>query len=205
MTNVWLAASRGDVGEVGRLVGRAPGLLDARISDGRTPLMLASRWGHVGVVRWLLDKGAAINERDNQGCTAVWLACHKDHPPVVRVLMERGADPTFAQGGWTPLVEASFRGHLEVVRSLLGHSSGRATLNYRDPYGKTALWVACDYGRGGVARALLESGAIPTIADSHDRHHPHGHRQAGSSVAAGGLRSHGFLPRAAGSAWRRWR
>jgi ankyrin repeat protein len=119
----------------------------------------------VGVVRWLLDNGAAANEENAPGVTALRLACSHGRPPLVRLLLERGADPTIADHrGSTPMMEASWEGHLEVVRLLLGHASAKATLNQRDRYGATALWYACYYGRGGVVRALLENGADPTIA-----------------------------------------
>jgi hypothetical protein len=38
MDDIWRAAKAGDVGEVERLVGQDPGLLDAR-DDGRTPAL----------------------------------------------------------------------------------------------------------------------------------------------------------------------
>jgi hypothetical protein len=60
-TDTWGAAKEGDVGEVERLVGHDPGLLDARGGHTWTALVRASREGHVGVVRLLLDKGAAVN------------------------------------------------------------------------------------------------------------------------------------------------
>jgi uncharacterized protein len=118
-------------------------------------------------VRWLLDKGAGINERAEGGWTAVWLACHKGHAPVVRLLLERGADPTFNNcWGQTPLrIACPGAPHLEVVQLLLGHPGARATLNTEDGNGMTALGWACWGGRGAVVRALLESGADPTIAD----------------------------------------
>jgi hypothetical protein len=76
MTHIWRAAHDGDLAEVERLVGLDPGLLDARYYDqGWTPLMFASREGHVGVARWLLDHGAAINERTDDGVTVLVLAC----------------------------------------------------------------------------------------------------------------------------------
>jgi uncharacterized protein len=113
-----------------------------------------------------LDRKAAINERDDIGDTALWLACYEGRLTLVRLLLESGADPTIAtKGGETPLMVASSRGHLDVLRFLLGDSSAKNTVNYRYQGGETALLYACVKGHGGVARALLESGADPTIAD----------------------------------------
>jgi uncharacterized protein len=167
MGDICLAAWNGDVGEVERLVGQDPSRLDARDEAyGRTPLVYASCQGHASMVRWLLDKGAAVNNQCNCGRTALWLACSGGRLTVVRLLLERGADPTIAtQGGTTPLMIASHLGHLEVVRLLLNHPSAKVIVNNRDGWGQTALWLACEGGRGGVVRALLESGADFTIAD----------------------------------------
>jgi ankyrin repeat protein len=168
MVNIWDAAESGDLAEVQRLVGEDPGLLEAQEDWplGGTPLMFASKGGHVGVVRWLLDEGAAINAQSECGYTAVWWASCKGHLSVVRLLLERGANPTFQEEeGSTPLLRASSEGHLEVVRLLLGHARAKATLNHRDYERRTALYEACFYGRGAVARALLENGADPTIGD----------------------------------------
>jgi ankyrin repeat protein len=51
---------------------------------------------------------------------------------------------------------------------LLGHHRAKSAINNRDDEGKTALWCACYWGHGGVARALLPSGADPTIAARSD-------------------------------------
>jgi ankyrin repeat protein len=162
---IWWAASRGDLAEVERLVGQDPRLLDARDGDGRTPLMHASQVDHVGLVRWLLDKGAATSERHAVGRTALWYACCYGRLAVVKLLLERRPDPVIAASdGSTPLVTASQGGHLEVVRLLLGHPNHRATLHHGDSDGNTALWFACFVGRVVVARALLESGADPSQA-----------------------------------------
>jgi ankyrin repeat protein len=159
------AANAGDLAEVERLVGQDSGLLNARGGDlAQTPLMEASSGGHVGVVRWLLDRGATIDEQSSFGCTALFLASYKDRSPVVRLLVERGADPTIASNpGMTPLVTASIPGHLETVRCLLAHPAAAATINRRDQNGKTALWYACINGWGDIVRLLLEKGADPTI------------------------------------------
>jgi ankyrin repeat protein len=165
MDGIWRTAREGDLAEIERLVGHDPGLLDAKDGAGMTPLMWASREGHMAVVRWLLDGGAVVSERSSTECTPLWLACCSGRLRMIRLLMERGADPTIVnREGWTPLMAASEKGHLEAVRLLLGHPSGKATLNHRGSFGTTALWEACFMGHGMVARALLESGADPTIA-----------------------------------------
>jgi ankyrin repeat protein len=167
MVGIWHAAQEGDVGEVERLVGHDPGLLDARDGYTWTPLTCASFGGHTGLVRLLLDKGAALDAQDDCQRTVLYFACCFGRTPVVRLLLERGADPAIArQGDWTPLMAASYKGHLEIVRVLLGHPSAKASINRRDETGRTALWRACQMGRGGIARALLEGGADPTTADS---------------------------------------
>jgi ankyrin repeat protein len=166
MDGIWLPAATGDLAEVERLVAQDPGLLDAKTtSSGWTALIFASQAGHVGVVRWLLDHGAAINDQAKYGETALWHACFKGRTPVVKLLLERGADPIIAATDRsTGLMVASACGHLEVVDLLLGDPGAKATLNNRDDQGKTALWFACYEGRGGIVTVLLESGADPTIA-----------------------------------------
>jgi ankyrin repeat protein len=168
MAGIWGAAREGDVDEVARLLGQDPGLLDCKGGwNERTPLMFASYEGHVGVVRLLLDKGAAVDERDALGWTALFLGSSRGRTPVVRLLVESGADPTIANSyDRTPLMVATAGGELEIVRCLLDHPSAAATINRRDQDGETALWYACYLGHGGVARLLLERGADPTMASN---------------------------------------
>jgi uncharacterized protein len=167
MGDIWEAAKAGDVGEVERLVGQDPGLPDAGDAWDRTPLMHASIKAHLGVVRWLLDKGAAIDAMARGKVTALSLACYYGRIDVVRLLVERGADPTITSSWGSPiLVITSERGHLEVLRVLLGYPSAKATINHREDHGRTALWTACYYGGGAIARALLECGADTTIANN---------------------------------------
>jgi hypothetical protein len=162
---IWRAAGKGDLAELERLLGHDRDLLEAGDCHADTPLMWASREGHVGVVRWLMDQGAAVNAQNNSRATALLLASYHGHRPVVGLLLQRGADPTITrQGGYTPLMEASEKGHLEVARLLLYHPSAETAIDLRDELGQTALCWACFKGQGGVARALLQSGADPTIA-----------------------------------------
>jgi uncharacterized protein len=167
MGDIWDAAEAGDLGEAERLVGHDPSLLDAKNAVGKTPLLIASWEGHVGLVRWLLDRGAATHGQDARGWSALFTASCHGHAPVVRLLLERGADPTIAsKTTMTPLMTACSCGRTEVVRYLLVHPSAAATINRINHKGRTALWWACESGRGEIVRLLLKAGADPTIADT---------------------------------------
>jgi hypothetical protein len=159
---IWGAAEAGDLPEVQRLVAQDPGLLNAtRSRDDVTPLTLASRWGHVEVVRWLVDRGAAI------GIALCFASSRGRTPWCGWLLLERGGDPTVTdKGGSTPLIHAFEGGHMETARCLLDHPSATAIINHRGRWGRTGLSWASANGHAGVVRALLEKGADHTIADS---------------------------------------
>jgi hypothetical protein len=162
MANIWQTATDGDLDEVQQLVGQDPGLMNGKDDYGRTPLMLACSEGHAEVSRWLVDQGAAINERDDDSETALGCACACDGGslPVVRLLMEEGADPTIADGqGSTPLMNASEGDHLEIVDLLLEDPSAASTINHRDSMGNTALSLAVCYGNAEMVKVLLKHGA----------------------------------------------
>jgi ankyrin repeat protein len=166
--DIWTAAHAGDLAEVEALLGDDPSLLDARddAEEGWTPLIASCAGGHVAVVRFLLDRNAAVNEQDNGGMTALYVASMGGQLPIVTMLLERGADPTTADNdGHTPLVLATCKAHQEIVRCLLDHPSASTTINRRGPCGATPLLYACALGSGPEARLLLERGADPTIPD----------------------------------------
>ncbi len=113
-------------------------LLDAKTDTeeriaGETPLMLASKNGHVDAVKLLLDRGAQINARNpetpdsKRGMTALMLAAQQGHDEVVRMLLEHGADATVkTQFGQTALDLAVRAKREKTVRLLKDYSQGSA-------------------------------------------------------------------------------
>jgi uncharacterized protein len=127
--DIWEAARRGALSEVVALVEANPRRLNAVAAfglDRRTPVILAAGGGHYEVVRWLLEKGANVNHRDKNGWTALFLASLIGYIPLVMLLLERGADRTLSlfQIYMSPLMAASYHGHLEVVRICDGAPAG---------------------------------------------------------------------------------
>lgn len=72
---------------------KEPTLLDARDSDGRTPLSYAAENGHDDVAQFLLAKGAEAQSGGTRGRTPLHWAALKGHSGVVRLLLAAGVDP----------------------------------------------------------------------------------------------------------------
>ena len=61
--------------------------------DGETLLHRAADFGHVDVVRLLLDEGVGIAVQTRFGKTAMQLAASRGHQSIVLLLLDNGADP----------------------------------------------------------------------------------------------------------------
>ena len=131
-----------------------------RNDDDDTALHLASKEGHIEVVRALLEAGAGADvRRVNDGChTPISYACYGKHMEIFRALVEAGGDvDTLDSDGWTALHDASEYGFAEGVRYLVerGADVNKSATNED---GDTPLTRASYLGYVEVVRALLEAG-----------------------------------------------
>lgn len=62
------------------------------------PQHYASRNGHLGVCRLLLQRGARCNARTPGGATPLHRASYCGHLPIARLLLAHGADPLATDG-----------------------------------------------------------------------------------------------------------
>eukprot|EP00501_MAST-03F_sp_TOSAG23-6_P001586 GSMAST32.ASY1.ANO1.1652.1 assembled CDS len=145
-----------------------------------TPLYVASEYGHVGVVRLLLDKGAGINHADHQGITPLYIASQNGRHADVNQATDDGCTPLHVASAHgyvgiveeliaadavvnqttksevTPLFVASENGHDKVVTQLI---TAGADVNQVENTGGTPLFIASKYGRVGVVELLIKAGA----------------------------------------------
>jgi ankyrin repeat protein len=99
------------------LIGRYPGLVAARGTNGNNLVGLATGMGRVTIVRLLLDRGADPVSANDRGWTLLHQAAYMNHEELTRLLLAAGA-PTGRSGhgdGGTPLVAALFWGHVEAA------------------------------------------------------------------------------------------
>ena len=105
--------------------------------DGVTALIAANMNGHVKVVKVLLDKGADTTAKDKVGGLSggdraplpqqILVANTAAPPPIQchnRLPLLTSSPPYGSQLGSTALIQASIKGHVEVVKVLLDKGAG---------------------------------------------------------------------------------
>lgn len=109
---------------------------------GMTALSLASiEYGNLEMIKYLLEKGADINVKNEDGSTALMTASMYGNLEIIKYLIENGADINAKDNdGSTALIYASKWGNLETVEYLVKNG---ADINIKDIENKTALdWAA---------------------------------------------------------------
>jgi ankyrin repeat protein len=123
---------------------------------GYTPLMVATYYGRLEIVRLLLSKfKSSLNTQDNDGYTALHIGILEAKTDCVLELINVGAElNTSTVQKATPLITASALGHLEIVQLLIDNG---ADINARGINGITALRCAVQHIE--TAKALIYAGA----------------------------------------------
>lgn len=116
-------------------------------------LSIAASYGRYNIAKYLIQKGAIIDDQDEYGSTPLHFAAMKGHLNIVKLLIENGADVNKqAQKKYirlygidtnkttgtfeTPLHKACHLGHLDIVKYLIGQG---ARLDMVDYFGKVAI------------------------------------------------------------------
>ena len=139
--------------------------VDARMSNGVTPLLMAAEAGNLGVVRTLLEEGGNPHALTESNASALDFATLlNSHPDTVGLLLDRGVNPgAQSDAGLTPLHHAAY-GSSSVVELLLdaGADANASSDNDTTPLHVAATWNADP----GVSSLLLANGGNPSEPDS---------------------------------------
>jgi ankyrin repeat protein len=162
----------GNLSEVRRLLDAG---IDVNLKDyyGRTPLHIASLFGHIDIVKELLIRGADINPTTSRASwegsnvskdewTPLLLAIECGRREVVRELIRHGADVNMKYTiGWTPLHFGSRWCELEMVQILLEYCDP----SIKDNEGKTAIDVAVTDEIKQLIAEAIEDQKYPNIKE----------------------------------------
>lgn len=152
--NLFEACAVGKVERVKSILKRKPKLLNEFAPDGFQPLGLACFFGHVEVVRFLLESGAEVNtpSRNDLKVTPLNSAAAGRHYEIAMLLLERDANPNIRQeGDFVPLHSAAMNGQIEMVKILLQYGADK---DLKSLDGKTARDYALENGHKIVAEVL---------------------------------------------------
>lgn len=132
--------------------------------DGKVPLSVAAKDGHLDIVKLLIDLGEPPNAADADGFTPLTMALHWNHADIADALLDAGATPTDEGPLWGSALRIAVRcGRREIISRLL-HSG--AKLDPVDTWsGHTALHEAVMYRNYEAIEALIVAGANTKVRD----------------------------------------
>lgn len=142
---------------------------DARDAAGTPALMLATVARATNAVRALIDAEADVDAQDAERFNPFLYAGAEGLLDILILANEAGADPTITNRyGGVALIPASERGHVEIVRYLLGETD--VDVDHVNRLGWTALLEAILLSDGGprhqeIVGLLIEHGADVDLAD----------------------------------------
>lgn len=163
------AAANNDAAAIQQLLQSGTALdIDARDSQGRTALLVATHANHLEAAKALIEAGSDVNAKDAIQDSPYLYAGARGHLEILKLTLSHGADlrSTNRYGG-TALIPASERGHVETVRTLI---DAGVKVNHVNRLGWTALMEAIVLSDGGPAHQqilalLIDAGADVNLAD----------------------------------------
>jgi len=153
--NLFEACAAGLAGDAKRLLAENPKLVLERSHDGWTPLHLASFFGHLELVKILLDARAPMLSisNNNEANLPINAAAAGRRNAVVRLLVENGCPPDAraSERGYTALHLAANNGNVELIEFLLQSGADRTL---KTGTGETPFDLAIKQGHNAAAESL---------------------------------------------------
>jgi glutaminase len=160
-----------------------PGVRTAQTRARETSQALrAAGLGDLRTLQRLLDDGSSLMDGDYDRRTPMHLAAAEGQTEVVRFLLERAVDPNSRdRWGGTPLADAEFAKHADVIELLKGHDaemgdaehlvSDSSVTEHAERHADTEavvelLWAASESDLIGLRRCLAEG--MPVSACDYD-------------------------------------
>lgn len=123
-----------------------------------TPLMIAASEGEQHVVASLLENGVEVDKkREKTEATALYVASQCGRTAEVGLLLKYKADPNLIRlGGWTALMVATLKQHLDVVETLLLFGAKVSVVSVNKV---TALYLAVQNNNQAIFNLIVKYGA----------------------------------------------
>ena len=168
-----------------------------RYCSSPNALMTACIFGHIDLVRLLLQRGANADETlemnedyNNHGMTPLTFASRNGHWDIVRLLLEHGAAVDGTRD-WsevsTPLMHACATGNLQMIEALINLGADLNRTVDHLPFGKfydSPLSSACLHGHAEVVRFILDHNKFVASENAFDLALVEAHENGSTEVLA---------------------
>ena len=128
-----------------------------------TSLYIASKYGHIDIVKLLLEKGADPNiapSSEYVQYVPLLVAVEENYIEIVKLLLEKGANINVDSRFGTPLIRALYMGNTEIAKLLLQKGADVNVYNNRHNEGwNNPLTLASYRGYTEIVKLLLKKGA----------------------------------------------
>jgi ankyrin repeat protein len=131
-----------------------------------SPMALASKHGHLNIMKLLFANGAKNDIHQNEKGKSVPLseACRNGHVNALQWLIDNGASFRMkGSTGVTPMMRACEHGHLDIVQCLLNNGASEKDIRAISKKGTTPLIIAIENGHLNCVQLLCENGAREDI------------------------------------------
>ncbi|KAF5647827.1 ankyrin repeat [Fusarium tjaetaba] len=137
--------------------------LNARDSDGQTPMHYAVWAGLAFVIQYLVKRGGNVHAESRSGMTRLNLAVREGHSECVRVLLNHGAGQKMGHIDKSPFVLASCSGNEAILNLLKDHlgdpSANGLIMNHKAGRNmEFSLILAIRHGNIDACQKLLDLG-----------------------------------------------
>ncbi|PPD53824.1 MAG: hypothetical protein CTY12_04355 [Methylotenera sp.] len=139
--------------------------VDAKDTEGQTPLMVAAKGGDLSVINGLLEYKANPNAQDNDGWTAAMYAVKSNEPKIFRLLGKHKADFNMInKDGLTALAMAVHDNKANAAVAMLDNNANPDFAMGAAKY--NALMLAVTKGNLTLAQTLLQYKANPNATNA---------------------------------------
>ncbi|WP_424245263.1 ankyrin repeat protein [Elusimicrobium posterum] len=155
-----------DLEKIKKKVKKNPKLVFARNKYGQRAVHYAATYCATDIVKFLIENGADLKEKDNNGRVPFHWAALNGCVDTMELLYPKGVDIDMRDyQNYTPLIYAAMHGRTEAVKWLVERG---VQLDLQNEKGQTALWLAT-YNIAGfpeVTQILIDAGADINIKNN---------------------------------------
>eukprot|EP00730_Choanoeca_flexa_P016945 TRINITY_DN8096_c0_g1_i1.p1 TRINITY_DN8096_c0_g1~~TRINITY_DN8096_c0_g1_i1.p1 ORF type:complete len:118 (+),score=29.35 TRINITY_DN8096_c0_g1_i1:59-412(+) len=115
MSDLQWSIKNGDLDAVKTIVEGEGVDVNKELASGRYPIHYAADMGQTDVLKYLVSKGANVNQLDKHGISALLAAVWESHTETVKYLLEAGADKSAKTPDGQSLASAAEKAEIKAL------------------------------------------------------------------------------------------